>query len=94
MNNYEKLCNVLKTNSALITENGDLLKNKVQELARKMDASLLATLLSDSFTEEMFFVDVDGMKVFDANKFTYMVESQAFLPDSYTRFKQHHLTYE
>ena len=88
MNNYEKLCNVLKTNPALVTENGDLLKNKVQELARKMDASLLATLLSDTFTEEMFFVDVNGMKVFDANKFTYMVESQAFLPDSYTRFKQ------
>ena len=36
MNNYEKLCNVLKTNPALVTENGDLLKNKGQELARKL----------------------------------------------------------
>jgi adenine-specific DNA-methyltransferase len=88
MNNYDKLCNVLKTNPALVTAEGELLKNKVQELARKMDASLLATLLSDEFTAEMFFTDVNGFKVFDANKFTYMVESQAFLPDSYTRFKQ------
>lgn len=88
MHNYDKLCEVLKTNPALVTGEGELLKNKVQELARKMDASLLATLLSDAFTAEMFFTDVNGFKVFDANKFTYMVESQAFLPDSYTRFKQ------
>lgn len=88
MNNYDKLCNVLKTNPTLVTENGDLLKNKVQELARKMDASLLDTLLSDSYTKDMFFVDVNGTNVFDANKFAYMIDSQAFLPDSYTRFKQ------
>jgi len=88
MNNYEKLCDILKTNSNLTTESGELLKNKVQELARKMDISLLTTLLSNSFTQDMFFVDVDGVKVFDVNKFTYIVESQAFLPDSYTRFKQ------
>lgn len=88
MNNYDKLYNVLKTNPALVTEDGDLLKNKVQELARKMDTSLLTTLLSDTFTEEMFFVNVNDIKVFDANKFTHIVESQAFLPDSYTRFKQ------
>ena len=88
MNNYERLCDVLKKNPVLITPNGELLKNKVQELARKMDSSLLTTLLSDEFTADMFFVDVNGVKVFDANKFTYIVESQAFLPDSYTRFKQ------
>lgn len=88
MNNYNRLCDVLKTNSTLITEDGKLLKNKIQELARKMDASLLSTLLSDAFTEKMFFVDVNGTKIFDANKFAYIVESQSFLPDSYTRFKQ------
>ena len=88
MNNYDKLCDILKTNPELTTDEGELLKNKVQELARKMDVSLLTTLLSYEFTAEMFFTDVNGFKVFDANKFTYMVESQAFLPNSYTRFKQ------
>lgn len=88
MDNYEKLCDVLKTNTLLVNSDGELLKNKVQELARKLDPSLLDTLLADSFTSAMFFTDVNGVKVFDANKFTYMVESQAFLPDSYTRFKQ------
>lgn len=88
MNNYEKLCNILKTNTKLITKDGALLKNKVQELARKMDSSLLETLLSNGFTKEMFFTNINGIEVFDVNKFTHMVESQAFLPDSYTRFKQ------
>lgn len=88
MNNYEKLCNILKTNTKLVTKEGALLKNKVQELARKMDSSLLETLLSNEFTKEMFFTSVNGIEVFDVNKFTHMVESQAFLPDSYTRFKQ------
>ena len=88
MNNYEKLCNILKTNTKLVTKDGALLKNKVQELARKMDSSLLETLLSNEFTKEMFFTSVNGIEVFDVNKFTHMVESQAFLPDSYTRFKQ------
>lgn len=88
MNNYEKLCDILKTNSLLTTKEGELLKNRIQELARKMDPSLLKTLLSNTFTVKMFFTDVDGVKIFDANKFTYMIESQAFLPDSYTRFKQ------
>ncbi len=88
MDNYEKLCDVLKTNTLLVNSDGELLKNKVQELARKLDPSLLDTLLADSFTSAMFFTDVNGVKVFDANKFTYIVESQAFLPDSYTRFKQ------
>lgn len=88
MDNYEKLCDVLKTNTLLVNSDGELLKNKVQELARKLDPSLLDTLLADSFTSAMFFTDVNDVKVFDANKFTYMVESQAFLPDSYTRFKQ------
>lgn len=88
MDNYEKLRDVLKTNTLLVNSDGELLKNKVQELARKLDPSLLDTLLADSFTSAMFFTDVNDVKVFDANKFTYMVESQAFLPDSYTRFKQ------
>ena len=88
MNNYEKLCNILKTNTTLVTKDGALLKNKVQELARKMDSSLLETLLSNEFTKEMFFTNINGIEVFDVNKFTHMVESQAFLPDSYTRFKQ------
>ena len=88
MDNYEKLCDVLKTNTLLVNSDGELLKNKVQELARKLDPSLLDTLLADSFTSAMFFTDVNDVKVFDANKFTYTVESQAFLPDSYTRFKQ------
>lgn len=88
MNNYEKLCNILKTNTKLVTKDGALLKNKVQELARKMDSSLLETLLSNEFTKEMFFTNINGIEVFDVNKFTHMVESQAFLPDSYTRFKQ------
>ena len=88
MNNYEKLINVLKNNKNLLSNDGELLKNKVQELARKMDKNLIKSLLADDFTKSMFFVEIDGIQVFDVNKFTYIVESQSFLPDSYTQFSQ------
>ena len=88
MNNYDKLCDILKTNPNLTADNGELLKNKVQELARKMDETLLETLLTDGFTKEMFFKNIQGIEVFDANKFSYMIDSKKFLPSSYTKFKQ------
>lgn len=34
-----------------------------------------------------FFVEVNGMLVFDKMKFAWVPESRVFLPDSYTMFK-------
>lgn len=53
-----------------------------------MNKELLHILLSNPKLKNLFFTDVDGVLVFDKNKFTWTIENKEFLPDSYTRFKQ------
>lgn len=67
--------------------NDQLLKNQVTELALKLDRDLLRLLLSHDRLKAHFFVDVDGILVFDRDKFVRFINNKAFLPDSYTSFK-------
>lgn len=53
-----------------------------------MNKELLHILLSNPKLKNHFFTDVEGVLVFDKNKFTWTIENKEFLPDSYTRFKQ------
>ena len=48
---------------------------------------LLKHLLADAPVRAAFFTDVDGVQVFDSNRFVQFVNNKAFLPDSYTAFK-------
>ena len=86
-NNLNVIYEVLKKDSRLVGEDGSLLKNKIYELSMKMDSDLLKLLLSDPATKEIFFVDVDGVPVFDKSKFGWLIDSKDFLPDSFTAFK-------
>ena len=70
-----------------LTSEGELLKNKIIELALKSDKELIKLLLSDRKMKEMFFVDIEGMLIFDKDKFLRFVSNKQFLPDSYTAFK-------
>jgi adenine-specific DNA-methyltransferase len=86
----ENLLNNLKTllqkDERLVNEDG-LLKNKIVELALKLDEDLIKLLLSDKRMKEVFFIDIDGVLVFDKDKFIKFVSNKQFLPDSYTAFK-------
>ena len=62
-------------------------KNKVVELAYKMDKSMLQLLVANPDLRQTFLEDIDGILVFDANKFQRFVNNKQFLPDSYTVFK-------
>lgn len=85
-NLLEDLKNLLKKDERLVSE-GELLKNKIIELALKLDKDLIKLLLSDKKMKEVFFVDVDGILIFDKDKFIKFVSNKQFLPDSYTAFK-------
>ncbi|MCM8832237.1 MAG: site-specific DNA-methyltransferase [Candidatus Omnitrophica bacterium] len=85
-NLLENLKKLLQKDERLISE-GELLKNKVIELAIKLDKDLIKLLLSDEKMKEVFFVNVDGVLVFDKDKFIKFVSNKQFLPDSYTAFK-------
>jgi adenine-specific DNA-methyltransferase len=85
-NLLEDLKNLLQKDERLVS-GGELLKNKIIELALKLDKDLIKLLLSDEKMKEVFFVDLDGVLIFDKDKFIKFVSNKQFLPDSYTAFK-------
>jgi len=80
------LTELLSTDDRLVAE-GKLLKNKVVELALNLDGGLLSLLLKHQVLKAHFFVEVGKVLVFDKIKFQRFVSNKAFLPDSFTTFK-------
>ncbi|TYR35301.1 site-specific DNA-methyltransferase [Sphingobacterium phlebotomi] len=85
-NLLEDLKELLQQDERLVVD-GKLLKNKIIELALQLDTSLIKILLKSASIKQYFFQDVDGILVFDKIKFQKFVTNKAFLPDSYTSFK-------
>jgi adenine-specific DNA-methyltransferase len=82
----DELAALLQQDERLLA-NGRILKNQVTELALKLDTGLLRLLLGHERLKAHFFIEVDGVLVFDRDKFVRFINNKAFLPDSYTSFK-------
>jgi adenine-specific DNA-methyltransferase len=87
LNQFKELEQLLRNESQFCTEDGHLLKNAIVEAALAMRPELLHLLLSHERLRNNFFVEVDGVTVFDKVKFQKFVMNKRFLPDSYTCFK-------
>lgn len=87
MSFYNALLNVLKCDERFFTDDGQLLRNAVYEVAMHMDAKLIKALFDNEQTRKLFFTDVDGIAVFDKIGFGWVINNREFLPDSYTRYK-------
>lgn len=85
-NLLNELKQLLQQDERCVAE-GELLKNKVIELALAVDAGLIKLLLKNKYIKKHFFIDTDGVLVFDKIKFQHFVSNKEFLPDSYTAFK-------
>ena len=57
---FEQLKKVLEKDERLIAD-GELLRNRIVELARKNDSVLLKHLLADKEVNAAFFTDVEGI---------------------------------
>jgi len=66
---------------------GELLKNKIIEVALKDDSKLLELLLSHQKLREHFFIEIKNKLIFKKDVFLKFVSNKDFLPDSYTSFK-------
>lgn len=78
---------LLKEDERFLAEDGQILKSKVYDAAMDMDQNLLGLLISNDTMKNIFFKDVNGTLVFDKVKFSWIVESKEFLPNSYTMYK-------
>lgn len=86
-NIFTVLTTVLSGNEKFCSVEGKLLKNKIAEAANKNDTDLLKALLNNEDLKKAFFVNIDGVEVFDKTSFGWVVNNREFLPDSFTRFK-------
>lgn len=87
MQNLQKtLIEIIKADTTYFS-NEKLLKNKLTEDALKLEPKLIKYILSDEKLKKHFFLEVDGVLVFDKDKFIQFVNDKQFLPDSYTSFK-------
>ena len=84
-NLLDDLKELLEQDDRLMVEDS-LLKNRIIELALKLDGDLIKLLLSHPRLRQHFFADVEGVLVFDKERFLQFVSNKAFLPDSYTAF--------
>lgn len=85
-NLLKDLENLLQKDQSFISD-GAILKNAVIEAALNMDAHLLELLMQSEAIKAHFFTPVATTLVFDKVKFQDFVSNKAFLPDSYTAFK-------
>ena len=83
----EELKELLKEDARFVDSEGNLLKNKIVEHALKLDENLIELLLKNDKIKQHFFKNIDGVLVFDKEKFMKFIDNKEFLPDSYTAFK-------
>jgi len=86
-NLLENLKTLLQKDKRLVSQDGELLKNKTQELAWNNDPDLIKLLLSDKTIKNHFFFEVDKTLIFKKEEFIKYVSNKKFLKDSYTAFK-------
>ncbi|MBC6443016.1 MAG: site-specific DNA-methyltransferase [Rhodobacteraceae bacterium] len=85
-NLLDDLTGLLQAEQAFISD-GAILRNTVIKAALNLEPRLLTLLMRSDRIKAHFFTEVAGVLVFDKVKFQDFVSSKAFLPDSYTAFK-------
>lgn len=83
----EELLTILKRDERFVTLEGQLLKPRVQDAVNQLDSQLIRLLMASPVLTRHFFKDVDGITIFDQEKFMWVVNSKEFLPDSYTSYR-------
>ncbi|WP_279106780.1 DNA methyltransferase [Mobiluncus curtisii] len=83
----QELETVLKGDERFVSQDGQLLKPRVQDAVTQLDAQLIRQLMASPALKEHFFKYIDGVTIFDQEKFMWVVNSKEFLPDSYTSYR-------
>ena len=83
----DKLNKKIMEDDYFLDENKEIIKEKIKTSALNMDEHLMSILLTDDEFKKAFFVERQGVLVFDKVKFTWIISNSSFLPDSYTSYK-------
>lgn len=83
----QELESILKGDERFVSQDGQLLKPRVRDAVSQLDTDLIRNLTASPLLRKHFFKDVDGITIFDQEKFMWVVSSKEFLPDSYTSYR-------
>ncbi|MCS4536236.1 site-specific DNA-methyltransferase [Corynebacterium sp. HS2168-gen11] len=78
---------VLKSDNRFLSDDGQLLKPRVQDAVNELDAQLIRNLMNSPILKENFFKNIEGITIFDKERFMWVVNSREFLPDNYTIYR-------
>ena len=81
----QHLENLLKNDKRLVDEQGELMGNKIKDLADKFDEIFIETLLNDNESRKHFFLKIKDVYVFKAKEFKFYLE-QNKLDNSFTNY--------
>lgn len=83
----DKLNSRIKNDDYFLDENKEIIREKVKTASLNLDEHLMSILLSDEEFKKAFFIEKNGILVFDKVKFSWIISNNNFLPDSYTSYK-------
>ena len=86
MNFKELLLQLLKTDSRLLDSEGELMGNKIQDLADKTDEKLIELLLDNPETRAKFFLKIKDVYVFKTSDFKFYLDENK-IDNSYTQYE-------
>ena len=69
-------------------EDGIVSRDHVAKAGLTLNPNFLSLLLDNKRTRKLFFVEVNGIPIFDKIEFQRFVKSKEFLPNNYTKFQQ------
>ena len=83
----KELNDKISSNPYFLDTEGKLLREKVKSAVLNLDDELLKILLEDECLRKAFFKEENNYLIFDKAKFSWVISSKDFLPDSFTSFK-------
>lgn len=86
MNFKDLLLKLLKTDSRLLDSEGELMGNKIQDLADKTDEKLIELLLDNPETRAKFFLQIKDIFVFKTADFKFYIDENK-IDNSYTQYE-------
>lgn len=82
----ESLLQLLKTDIRLLDSEGELMGNKIQDLADKTDEKLIELLLDNTETRAKFFLKIKDVYVFKTSDFKFYIDENK-IDNSYTQYE-------
>ena len=82
----ETLLQLFKTDARLLDAEGELMGNKIQDLADKTDEKLIELLLDNPATRANFFIKIKEVYVFKTSDFKFYIDENK-IDNSYTQYE-------